>query len=62
MFVDMQRRHHWVLPTHYYDTPEQLIADLNERVIRRVEVIQREITQCRQLVEGIKRAGTMGTA
>jgi hypothetical protein len=25
------------LPTHHYDTPEQLIADLNERVIRPAE-------------------------
>src|SRR4051812_37895256 len=37
MFVDMQRRYHWVLPTHRYDTPEQLIVDLDERVIRPAE-------------------------
>jgi uncharacterized protein YjbI with pentapeptide repeats len=37
MFVDMQRRYHWVLPTHHYDTPEQLIADLKEQVIRPAE-------------------------
>ena len=37
MFVDMQRRHHWVLSTHRYDTPERLIADLDERVIRPAE-------------------------
>lgn len=28
----------------------------------RAEAIQREIMECRQLVEKIKRAGTMGTA
>jgi Pentapeptide repeats (8 copies) len=33
MFADLQRRHHWVLPTHRYDSQEQLIAGLNERVI-----------------------------
>ena len=33
MFADLQRRYHWVLPTHCYDSQEQLIIDLNERVI-----------------------------
>jgi uncharacterized protein YjbI with pentapeptide repeats len=33
MFHDLQRRYHWVLPTHRYDTPGQLIADLDKRVI-----------------------------
>jgi hypothetical protein len=37
MFVDMQRRYHWVLATHRYDTPKRLIADLDERVIRPAE-------------------------
>ncbi len=37
MFADLQERHHWVLPTHHYDAPEQLIADLEERVIRPAE-------------------------
>jgi uncharacterized protein YjbI with pentapeptide repeats len=37
MFADMQRRHHWVLPTHRYAAPEQLIANLDERVIRPAE-------------------------
>jgi hypothetical protein len=37
MFVDMQRRHHWVLATHRYDTQEQLIANLGEWVIRPAE-------------------------
>jgi uncharacterized protein YjbI with pentapeptide repeats len=33
MFPDLQERYHWVLPTHHYDTQQQLIADLRERVI-----------------------------
>ena len=33
MFPNLRLRHHWVLPTHHYDTPEQLIADLDTRVI-----------------------------
>src|SRR5262249_47293883 len=37
MFSDLRRRHHWVLPTHHYDTPDQLIADLDTRVIRPAE-------------------------
>ena len=37
MFQDLRRRHHWVLPTHPYDTPGQLIADLDTRVIRPAE-------------------------
>jgi hypothetical protein len=37
MFETLRSRHHWVLPTHYYDAPEKLIADLNERVIRPAE-------------------------
>jgi hypothetical protein len=37
MFEDLRRRHHWVLPTHRYDTPGQLIADLDTRVIRPAE-------------------------
>jgi hypothetical protein len=37
MFSDLRRRHHWVLPTHRYDTPGQLIADLDTWVIRPAE-------------------------
>jgi Pentapeptide repeats (8 copies) len=37
MFSNLRQRHHWVLPTHHYDTPEQLIADLDTRVIRPAE-------------------------
>ena len=37
MFADMQRRYHWVLATQRYDTLEQLIADLGDRVIRPAE-------------------------
>ncbi len=37
MFADMQRRHHWVLATHRYDTPKHLIANLGEGVIRPAE-------------------------
>jgi Pentapeptide repeats (8 copies) len=28
MFVDLRRRYQWVLATHHYDTPKQLIANL----------------------------------
>jgi uncharacterized protein YjbI with pentapeptide repeats len=34
MFGDLQRRYHWVLPTHCYEHQEQLIADLDLCVIR----------------------------
>jgi hypothetical protein len=34
MFGDLQRRYHWVLPTHRYECQEQLIADLELCVIR----------------------------
>jgi uncharacterized protein YjbI with pentapeptide repeats len=37
MFPDLQRRYHWVLPTHHYDNQQQLIADLRECVIRPAE-------------------------
>jgi hypothetical protein len=37
MFGDLQRRHHWVLPTHRYERQEQLIADLDMCVIRPAE-------------------------
>jgi hypothetical protein len=37
MFQDLRRRHHWVLPTHRYDTPGQLIADLDTWLIRPAE-------------------------
>jgi hypothetical protein len=38
MFQDLRRRHHWVLTTHHYDSQEQLIADLGEKVIRPAEL------------------------
>jgi uncharacterized protein YjbI with pentapeptide repeats len=34
MFQDLRRRHHWVLPTQRYDSPGQLITDLDTLVIR----------------------------
>ena len=34
MFIDLQRRYDWVLPTHRYDCQKQLIADLAQYVIR----------------------------
>jgi len=37
MFADMRWRYHWVLPTYHYDSPEGLIADLSDRVIRPAE-------------------------
>jgi uncharacterized protein YjbI with pentapeptide repeats len=37
MFQDLQRRYHWVLPTHRYDSPGQLIAEIDARVIRPAE-------------------------
>ena len=37
MFQDLQRRYHWVLTTHRYDSQMQLIADLDEKVIAPAE-------------------------
>jgi hypothetical protein len=33
MFSNLQEDYHWVLPIHHYDSLEQLLVDLNERVI-----------------------------
>ena len=33
MFQDLKQRHHCVLATYHYDTHQQLIADLSDRVI-----------------------------
>jgi uncharacterized protein YjbI with pentapeptide repeats len=38
MFRDLRRRHHWVLTTHRYTSQEQLIVDLDEKVIRPAEL------------------------
>ena len=43
MFTDLQRRFHWVLTTHRYDTPEQLLADLSDRVIGPAEAKAQEL-------------------
>jgi len=43
MFRDLQRDYHWVLPIHHYDSQEQLIADLSERVIRPAEAKVQEL-------------------
>jgi uncharacterized protein YjbI with pentapeptide repeats len=37
MFADLRRRYGWVLTTHHYDTPAQLIADLRDRVVQPAE-------------------------
>lgn len=34
MFSDLKRRYRWVLPTYRYTSQQQLIADLDQRVIR----------------------------
>jgi uncharacterized protein YjbI with pentapeptide repeats len=43
MFVDLKRRHHWVLEPYRYASPERLIADLSERVIVPAEAKAREL-------------------
>jgi hypothetical protein len=43
MFVDFRRRYSWVLATHHYTSPEELIADLGERVIGPAEAAVREL-------------------
>ncbi len=37
MFHDLQRRYHWVLPTHHYRTLTDLLASLEEQVIEPAE-------------------------
>ena len=49
MFVDLGRRYRWVLPTHHYDDPERLIADLGERAIRPAET---KVLELRGLQQG----------
>ena len=43
MFVDLRWRYDWVLPTHHYDDPERLIADLAQRVIGPAEAKVEEL-------------------
>jgi uncharacterized protein YjbI with pentapeptide repeats len=38
MFPNLRQRYHWVLTTHRYDGQTQLIADLDEKVIRPAEL------------------------
>jgi uncharacterized protein YjbI with pentapeptide repeats len=45
MFVDLKRRHHWVLEPHCYTSPERLIVDLTERVIAPAEDKARELQE-----------------
>lgn len=40
---DFFRRYPWVLPVHPYDTPEQLIGDISERVIKPSETKAAEL-------------------
>jgi hypothetical protein len=42
MFMDLKRRHHWVLEPYRYASPKQLIAHLGE-VIRPAEAKVREL-------------------
>ena len=56
MFADMQRRYHWVLPTHHYDTPEQLIADLDKQVIRPAEA---KVLELRELAARLARVAVL---
>jgi hypothetical protein len=43
MFKDLRWRHDWVLATHHYNTPEQLITEIVERVIRPAESKVRDL-------------------
>ena len=43
MFMDLKRRHHWVLEPYRYASPERLMADLGERVIGPAESKAREV-------------------
>jgi hypothetical protein len=43
IFADLRRRHSWVLKTHHYDTPAQLLADLSDRVIGPAEAKASEL-------------------
>jgi Pentapeptide repeats (8 copies) len=43
MFLDLKRRHHWVLEPYCYDSPERLITELAARVIDPAEAKARNI-------------------
>ena len=43
MFGNLQDRYHWVLPTHRYESQEQLIADLDVCVIQKAEEKARKL-------------------
>src|SRR5262249_50900081 len=51
MFQDLRRRYHWVLTTHRYDSQEQLIADLGEKVIRPAELKVLDLQGSRRVIE-----------
>jgi hypothetical protein len=51
MFRDLTLRHHWVLTTHRYDTPEQLIADLGAKVIAPAEAKAEDLKERRRMFE-----------
>ena len=48
MFSDLQQKYHWVLKTHHYDTQDQLIAQLEARVIHPAEAKVLELRNARQ--------------
>jgi hypothetical protein len=51
MFSNLQWRHPWVLTTHRYDGPEQLIAELHKKVIAPAEAKAKELGKRRRKIE-----------
>ncbi len=47
MFRDLQRRYHWVLPTHHYQDLDDLLASLQTKVIAPAEHKAQELEKQR---------------
>lgn len=43
MFIDLKKRHHWVLEPYSYTNQDHLIANLRERVIGPAEAKVRDL-------------------
>jgi hypothetical protein len=50
MMQDLRRKFHWVLATHRYDSQEQLIAELDEKVIAPAEATANDLRRRMRLV------------
>lgn len=60
MFVDLRKRHHWVLKPYRYAFPERLIEDLSERVIVPAQAKARKLRKLSPPTEKLPNPGAGG--